>query len=191
MIWPEDVSLEGFSRKVSEWFSDSNHFIGDPPIDAQYALDLIFKTLVDDKVHYPYLTAMPESTEQVNSIKLDLILKKYSKEYRSIYIEKEYERGKLWTKIKDKVTKDLRKKGETMKIIKQGDLEKARQKNLCPKRFIWPDCGCIFVANNTEYTWGDQRDPGPFATCPCCKRNYVDANGCSQDDVIKIIKGIK
>ena len=51
----------------------------DPPIDAQYALNLIFKTLVDDKENYSYLTSMPESTEQVNSIMLDLILKKYRK----------------------------------------------------------------------------------------------------------------
>lgn len=82
MIWPEDVSLEGFSQKVSDWFSNPNHFLGDPPIDAQYALDLIFKILVDDKEHYPYLTTIPESAEQVNSIMLDIILKKYSKEYR-------------------------------------------------------------------------------------------------------------
>lgn len=82
MIWPEDVSLEGFSQKVSEWFSDPNYFLGDPPIDAQYALDLIFKTLIDDKEHYPYLTTIPESAEQENSIMLDIILKKYSKEYR-------------------------------------------------------------------------------------------------------------
>lgn len=37
--------------------------LGDPPIDAQFALDLIFKTLVDDKEHYSYLTSMSESTE--------------------------------------------------------------------------------------------------------------------------------
>ena len=82
MIWPDDVSFEGYSKKVTEWFNDPNHFIGDPPIDAQYALDLIFKTLIDDKENYPYLTAMPESTEQENSIMLELILKKYSRKYR-------------------------------------------------------------------------------------------------------------
>lgn len=54
----------------------------DFPIDAQFALDLIFKTLVDDKVDYSYLTTMPESTEQTNSIMLDLILRKYSRKYR-------------------------------------------------------------------------------------------------------------
>ena len=48
----------------------------------QFALDLIFKTLVDDKDNYPYLTTLNESIEQTNSIMLDLILKKYSKEYR-------------------------------------------------------------------------------------------------------------
>lgn len=50
--------------------------------NEQFALDLIFKTLVDDKVDYSYLTTMPESTEQTNSIMLDLILRKYSRKYR-------------------------------------------------------------------------------------------------------------
>lgn len=82
MIWPDDVSFEGYSKRVSEWFNDPNHFIGDPPIDAQYALDLIFKTLIDDREHYPYLTTMPETAEQVNSIMLEAILRKYSRKYR-------------------------------------------------------------------------------------------------------------
>nr|DAN66410.1 MAG TPA: hypothetical protein [Caudoviricetes sp.] len=38
--------------------------------------------MVDDKVDYSYLTTMPESTEQTNSIMLDLILRKYSRKYR-------------------------------------------------------------------------------------------------------------
>ena len=57
-------------------------FLETPPIDAQFALDLIFKTLVDDKEHLEYLTTMPELTEQVNSLKLDAILWKYSRAYR-------------------------------------------------------------------------------------------------------------
>lgn len=82
MIWNEEVSFEGLSKKISDWYGDKEFELCDPPIDAQYALDLIFKTLVDDKEHYPYLTTMSESTEQINSIMLDLILRKYSKEYR-------------------------------------------------------------------------------------------------------------
>ena len=71
MIWPDDVSFDGYQRKKDEWFNDPECFLGDPPIDAQYALDLIFKTLIDNKEHYPYLTTM-----------LELILKKYSHSYR-------------------------------------------------------------------------------------------------------------
>ena len=67
-------------NKINDWYSDKE--LGDPPIDAQYALNLIFKTLIDDKEHLPYLTDMPESTEQTNSIMLDLILRKYSRKYR-------------------------------------------------------------------------------------------------------------
>ena len=82
MLWPEDISFEGFSQIKSEWCEDEKHFIGDPPISAQYALDLIFKTLIDDKAHLEFLTTMPESAEQTNSVMLELILRKYSKKYR-------------------------------------------------------------------------------------------------------------
>ena len=82
MIWDDSVSFEGFSKKINEWYDDKDIRLGDPPIKAQYALNLIFKTLIDDKENYPYLTTMPESTEQTNSIILDLILRKYSREYR-------------------------------------------------------------------------------------------------------------
>jgi len=82
MIWNEEISFEGFTKKIEDWYKDKDFELSDPPIDAQFALDLIFKTLVDDKENYPYLTTMNESVEQTNSIMLDLILKKYSKEYR-------------------------------------------------------------------------------------------------------------
>ena len=100
MIWPDDVSFEGYSKKISEWFESEDHFLGDPPISAQYALDLIFKTLVDDKENYPYLTTIPESPEQVNSIMLELILKKYSKKYRK-YLRKRRSKHDLQGEIED------------------------------------------------------------------------------------------
>ncbi len=81
MIWSKTISFDGFYEKVSEWY-ETPKFLGDPPIDAQFALDLIFKTLIDDKEHLDYLTTMPESTEQINSLKLDMILRKYSRAYR-------------------------------------------------------------------------------------------------------------
>lgn len=87
MIWSKDTSFEGYGKKKDEWFNDPSYFLGDPPISAQYALDLIFKTLVDDKENYPYLTTIPESAEQTNSIMLEIILKNYSKKYRK-YLKK-------------------------------------------------------------------------------------------------------
>ena len=82
MIWPNDISFEGFQKKIDDWYAYKHFEMCDPPIDAQFALDLIFKTLVDDNEHYSYLTTMTESNEQTNSIMLDLILRKYSKKYR-------------------------------------------------------------------------------------------------------------
>ena len=82
MIWDADISFEGFQKRIESWYEGKAFELYDPPINAQFALDLIFKTLIDDKEKYPYLTTMPESTEQTNSIMLDLIFTKYSREYR-------------------------------------------------------------------------------------------------------------
>lgn len=82
MIWDKSISFEGFFEKIGAWYKGKEFELGDPPIDAQFALDLIFKTLVDEKEKYEYLTTMPETVEQTNSIKLDLILSKYSWKYR-------------------------------------------------------------------------------------------------------------
>lgn len=87
MIWDHKISFDGFQEKINEWYKDNEFKLCDPPIDAQFALDLIFKTLIDDKEDYPYLTTMPETTEQTNSIMLDLILRKYSRKYRK-YLKK-------------------------------------------------------------------------------------------------------
>ena len=88
MIWDDSVSFEGLSKKINEWYADKDFELGDPPIEAQYALDLIFKTLIDDKENYSYLTTMPESVKQTNSIMLDLILRKYSRKYRRYFKKK-------------------------------------------------------------------------------------------------------
>lgn len=95
MIWNDDISFEGYTRKVDEWYSHEENFLGDPPIEAQFALDLIFKTLVDDKEHFEFLTTLPESTEQTNCIMLELILQKYSRKYRK-YLKK------FWTARRSK-----------------------------------------------------------------------------------------
>lgn len=31
MIWPDDVSFDGYQRKKDEWFNDPECFLGDPP----------------------------------------------------------------------------------------------------------------------------------------------------------------
>ena len=88
MIWDDDISFEGFQNRIDDWYANKNFELCDPPINAQFALDLIFITLIDDKKHYPYLTAIPESTEQTNTIMLYLILKKYSRSYRRFLKER-------------------------------------------------------------------------------------------------------
>lgn len=87
MYWDKDISFEGYIRKVDEWYSHVENFFGVPPIEAQFALDLIFKTLIDDKEHFEYLTTLSESVEQTNCIMLELILRKYSRKYRK-YLKK-------------------------------------------------------------------------------------------------------
>lgn len=87
MIRDKEISFDGFQEKINEWYKDKEFELFDPPIDAQFALDLIFKTLIDDKKDYPYLSTLSETTEQTNSIMLDLILRKYSRRYRK-YLRK-------------------------------------------------------------------------------------------------------
>ena len=82
MYWDNDVSFEGFQKRIDKWYEGKAFELADPPIDAQFALNLILKTLIDDKKHYPYLTTIPEGIEQTNSLMLDEILRKYSREYR-------------------------------------------------------------------------------------------------------------
>lgn len=93
MIWDDDISFDGFQKRIDEWYKDKEFELCDPPIDAQFALDLIFKTLVDDKENYDYLTTIPESTQQTNSIMLDLILRKYNRKYRK-YVKKKRRKEK-------------------------------------------------------------------------------------------------
>lgn len=45
MIWKDDISFEGFDKRINDWYKDKEFELADPPIDAQFALDLIFKTL--------------------------------------------------------------------------------------------------------------------------------------------------
>lgn len=87
MIWNNDVSFDGFHKKISDFYEKYRDELCDPPISAQYALDLIFKTLIDDKEKLPYLTTISENIEQTNSIMLHMILKKYSRKYR-IFLRK-------------------------------------------------------------------------------------------------------
>ena len=35
MIWPKEISFDGFYEKTFEWHKEHG-FIGNPPIDAQY-----------------------------------------------------------------------------------------------------------------------------------------------------------
>ena len=92
MIWPNNVSFEGYSKKKYEFFKNTGYVIGDPPIEAQYALDLLFKTLIDDKENFEFLTTVPESTEQTNYIMLELLLRKYSRKYRK-YLKRRKKNG--------------------------------------------------------------------------------------------------
>lgn len=56
-----------------------------------------------------------------------------------------------------------------MKILKQGNLSKLHKY----KKFECSDCGCIFLADQTEYiNCSNQREGSMFRIeCPCCKRN--------------------
>lgn len=105
MIWDDDISFEGLWKKIDEYYGSydiEELNLLSAPINAQYALDLIFKTLIDDKEHYPYLSCISGSVEQSNSIMLHLILEKYSKKYRK-YLKKRKKERLLTARLKKKV----------------------------------------------------------------------------------------
>lgn len=52
MIWNEEISFDGFQNKIDEWYKDKDFELCDPPVSAQFALDLIFKTCVEYKVEH-------------------------------------------------------------------------------------------------------------------------------------------
>lgn len=89
MIWSDEISLEHFYKIVDD--NSKKYFLGDPAIDAQFGLDLLYKTLIDDKENAPYITTMPENAEQVNCIMLHELLYKYSRKYRRFLKKKQKE----------------------------------------------------------------------------------------------------
>lgn len=38
MIWNEEISFDGFQKKIDEWYKDKDFELCDPPISAQFAL---------------------------------------------------------------------------------------------------------------------------------------------------------
>lgn len=55
-----------------------------------------------------------------------------------------------------------------MKILVPGDQRRA---NRC-KRFECEECGCVFIADKSEYMNRSNQREGPLyeSVCPCCKR---------------------
>lgn len=42
MLWGKDISFEGFQKKIDDWYGENKDELCDPPIGAQFALDLMF-----------------------------------------------------------------------------------------------------------------------------------------------------
>ena len=43
MIWDADISFEGFQKRIESWYEGKAFELCDPPINAQFALDLMSK----------------------------------------------------------------------------------------------------------------------------------------------------
>ena len=59
-----------------------------------------------------------------------------------------------------------------MKILVQGD----KNRLLKYKEFKCQDCGCVFIADQTEYKDISNQKDGPIFTikCPCCNRSVFN-----------------
>ena len=92
--------------KWSEWLKANKDLndMCDPPLSPQMALDILYEYLLPEysrRSGSGYLTAMPESVLQVNTIVVDKILRRYSKEYQQeIKLCRKVQRKKLTAKEK-------------------------------------------------------------------------------------------
>lgn len=72
-----------------------------------------------------------------------------------------------------------------MKILIPGHKEKVKKY----KEFTCRDCGCVFLADQTEYTnVSDQNGSDVYADCPCCEtriHNYTTEFVVCIDEVTK------
>lgn len=59
-----------------------------------------------------------------------------------------------------------------MKILKSGDPRIA----LGIRIFDCDICGCVFEAERGEYDCGNQFEPSPWCTCPCCNQIAYEAS---------------
>jgi len=86
LLWNKNVSIEEFVQKQVDWRNSDE--VCTLPIDANYALDVLFKTLVPDNVRdLPVFSVLAKSREQANTVMLDLILYAVSPEYRQLIDE--------------------------------------------------------------------------------------------------------
>lgn len=59
-----------------------------------------------------------------------------------------------------------------MTVIKEGDLDRAKQSILKTRRFKCELCGCVFEANKGEYDSASQYNEIYYlCKCPCCGVN--------------------
>lgn len=76
----DDFSKKQYKRK-NEWYSNEINESFNKQIDAQSAIELIFKILINDYDKYQYLIGIADSMNKKNGIMLDIILTKYSRKY--------------------------------------------------------------------------------------------------------------
>lgn len=63
-----------------------------------------------------------------------------------------------------------------MTVLKDGDLDRAKQSVLKPRRFECEQCGCEFEANKDEYKEAFQyNETSYFCKCPCCGTTVYEA----------------
>lgn len=59
-----------------------------------------------------------------------------------------------------------------MKVLKEGDRDRAKQSVLQTRRFKCDCCGCVFEATKGEYKSSTQYNEFYcFCKCPCCGEN--------------------
>ena len=66
MLWPDDMSFEGFSKKIDDWYDGKDFEIFDPPNNLEFNSDYVL-CMLNDKYLNSQIYAISEQLCYINA----------------------------------------------------------------------------------------------------------------------------